>query len=132
MRDYNVYLNYGLKNHNDDIDGVLAMVPKSHAGIPTNSASPVWTAWDGIAEMFNQSYWHKVWIYQEATTPRHIYFIYSNYVFDDILLSATTTFGIRFSTIPGFDVKFIESPGKSSGVVSLSMARLKREKRKSQ
>ncbi|OCL08630.1 HET-domain-containing protein, partial [Glonium stellatum] len=55
--------------HNDEIDAVLATVTKSHAGFPINNASQAWIAWDGIAEMFNQSYWHRVWIYQEATTP---------------------------------------------------------------
>lgn len=54
--------------------------------------SAAYIAWDGIAEMFNQAYWHRVSIYQEATTPVLITFFCGDHSFNDILLSVTVTF----------------------------------------
>lgn len=131
MHDFHVYLFEGLKKHNDDIDIVLSTVTRCHAGFPALSKSTVWSAWDGIAEMFNQPYWHRVWIYQEATTPGHIHFFCGDHEFDDIWLSATLCFAQIFSNIPEFNAKFIQSAGSASSASSVSAARLAREKGRS-
>lgn len=117
MQDLNDYLHKGLQDNNGDIDAVLRDVSTSHPGFPNKEGSPVWTGWDGIAEMLNQSYWHRVWIYQEATTPGEIRFFCGDHSFNDILLSATVSLGITFSRVPGFPVRFIEAcrPGGSAG-----------------
>jgi len=131
MHDFHRYLFEGLKKHNDDIDVVLSTVTKCHDGFPAVSASRVWTAWDGIAEMFNQSYWHRVWVYQEATTPGRIHFFCGVNEFNDTLLSATICFAQIFSNFPEFNARFVQSAGFASSASSLSSARLGREKGKS-
>jgi hypothetical protein len=128
MQRFNKNLHDGLRDNNNDIDIVLRGIDASHPGFPTAPESEPYTAWDGIAEMFNQPYWHRVWIYQEATTPSPITFFCGEHCFNDTLLSATVAFGITFSKFPAFPVHFIKAVGSGGGAGDISSARLSREK----
>lgn len=128
MRDFNKYLHSGLRANNDDIEIVLRGIDASHAAFPGTTGTKQWTAWDGIAEMLNQPYWHRVWIYQEATTPGPITFFCGEHSFKDILLSATISFGITFSKLPHFPTRFVEAAGPGGSAGDISSARLAREK----
>jgi hypothetical protein len=128
MHDLHIYLRDGLEKSNDDIASVLATVDSKHSCFPREPGSPVWTAWDGIAGMFNQPYFHRVWIYQEATTPRPIDFHCGIFKFDETLFSAAVSFGMTFSEYQGFDDRFVEATSIGSNVGLIGHARSTREK----
>lgn len=128
MQSFNKYLHDGLRENNDEIDIVLRTVDETHPGFPRTAESESYIAWDGIAEMLNQPYWHRVWIYQEATTPGPITFFCGDHSFNDILLSATIAFGITFSKFAEFPVRFIEAAGSGASAREINSARLAREK----
>ncbi|KAL1612739.1 hypothetical protein SLS60_000968 [Paraconiothyrium brasiliense] len=129
MREFNVFLRTELQNFNDDIGTVLMGINESHPSFPTTPGTKVWVAWDGIAEMLNQPYWHRVWIYQEATTPGEILFFCGEHSFDDVLLCATITLATTFSRILSFPVRFVEAGGPGGSAGDLSSARIARQKR---
>ena len=130
MREFHVYLKEGLRKHND-VNVLFATINTSHPGFPSTNGSQASIAWNGIAEIFSQPYWRRVWVYQEASTPKTIYFFYGHHLFDPILLSAAISFGSIFSRYRDFDIKCSESVGQSGGVWALLMARLAREGGKS-
>lgn len=127
MRSFNAFLRDGLAAHNDDISEVATTITSSTHGWPTVANVDSWKAWEGIADMFNQAYWQRTWIYQEATTPGEIWFWCGNHSFNDIHLSATVFFGHRFSLVEGFHPQFTKAAGTGSSAFALSTARSSRE-----
>jgi hypothetical protein len=130
MRSFNTFLRHGLAAHNDDISEVAATITSSTHGWPTVANVDSWNAWEGIADMFNQAYWQRTWIYQEATTPGEIWFWCGKHSFKDIHLSATVYFGHRFSLVERFHPQFAKALDAGSSAYALSMARSDRAKEK--
>ena len=130
MRDFSLYIAEGLKD-NEDMGAILAAITKSHAAFPADRTSSVWSAWEGIAEMLSQSYWRRVWVYQEATTPGDIHFFCGDHSFDDSLLSATVAFGMALSKTPDFATEYIEATGQASNAARLLWSRIARKEGKS-
>lgn len=130
MRSFNTFLRDGLAAHNNNISHVAKTITSSTHGWPTVANVDSWKGWEGIADMFNQAYWQRTWIYQEATTPGEIWFWCGNHSFNDIHLSAAVYFGHRFSLVEGFHRRFAKATGTSSSAFALSAARLNRQTRK--
>jgi len=128
MHDMNQYLKDGLADNGDRIAGVLPTITSHNPAFPVGETSETWKAWEGLKEMFEQSYWHRTWIYQEATTPGEIWFFCGDHSFDDIYLSAAVAFGLAFSHIPDFPRPFRLAAGPASNVAALVSARIQREK----
>ncbi|KAL3420311.1 heterokaryon incompatibility protein [Phlyctema vagabunda] len=127
MRKFSMFLRDGLVAHNDDIGEVAKTISSSTYGWPSEVDSDPWKAWEGITDMFNQAYWQRTWIYQEATTPGEIWFWCGNHSFTDVHLSAAVYFGHRFSSIAGFPERFIKATDTGSNAFALAMARSNRE-----
>lgn len=68
MRELNRILHRGLQDHNQDIRAVSSTIDDTLQVFPA-PGSEAFTAWTGIKEMFEQAYWQRAWIYQEATGP---------------------------------------------------------------
>lgn len=127
MREFNHFLYGGLKKSNGDLPPVTATITTGSVGFPTSSKPDIISAWDGIAEMLNQPYWQRTWVYQEATTPREIWFWCGDHCFNDIHLSATVYFGHEYSGFPEFPTRFALAAGSEGSAWAMSMARTRRE-----
>jgi hypothetical protein len=130
MRSFNTLLRNGLAAHENDINQVAKTINSSTQGWPAAVNTDSWSAWEGIADMFNQSYWQRTWIYQEATTPGEIWFFFGGHSYNDIHLSATVYIAHRFSLIKGFPSQFAKAAGDSSSAWALATARSERGKGK--
>lgn len=127
MREFNQFLREGLERHGGDLRPVTASMNTDSVGFPTESRPDPISAWDGIAEMFNQHYWQRTWVYQEATTPREIWFWCGDHCFNDIHLSATVYFGYEYSRFPEFSPRFVSAAGPNGSAWAMSVARTARQ-----
>lgn len=127
MREFNKFLREGLARQNNDLRPVTATINTQSVGFPMDSKPDIISAWDGIAEMFNQPYWKRTWVYQEATTPGEIWFWCGDHYFDDIHLSATVYFAFVYSRFPGFSPRFASAAGSAGSAWAMSTARTTRE-----
>lgn len=51
--------------------------------MPRVQGTGLWYAWEGISEIFSCAYWNRLWIQQEATTPKPIHFWLGDHSLDD-------------------------------------------------
>ncbi|KAH7393613.1 heterokaryon incompatibility protein-domain-containing protein [Cadophora sp. MPI-SDFR-AT-0126] len=115
-----------LAAHKKDIEQIDKTINKSTHGWPTVANADSWSAWEGIADMFDRAYWRRTWIYQEATTPGEICFFCGNHSFHYKHLMATILFGRRFTRVGGFPSKFAKAVDSPSCAAGLLKARLER------
>lgn len=127
MREFNIFLRKGLERCDGEMRLVAATITTDSVGFPTVGKPDIISAWHGIAEMFNQPYWQRTWVYQEATTPREIWFWCGDHCFNDIHLSATVYFGYEYSGFPGFPSRFASAAGSEGSTWAMSQARMMRE-----
>jgi hypothetical protein len=129
MRELNQILHRGLQDHDQDLYAVSATIDDTHHVFP-NPGSEAYTAWTGIRELFQQAYWQRAWIYQEATGPSPTTWYSWTYSFDDILLSATLYFARVFTRYAIFDRSFAAVIGFGGSVAAMNDFRLSREDQK--
>ena len=109
---------------------MTAAISPDTPGFPNEAELDTITAWDGIAEMLNQPYWNRTWVYQEATTSGEIWFFCGEHSFNNIHLSATVYSAREFSQFPEFHRRFAEAAGQTSSAWALNHAQIDREKAK--
>lgn len=127
MREFNKFLRKGLERHGGDLGPVTAAINTDSVGFPTSSKPDIMSGWDGVAEMFNQPYWQRTWVYQEATTPGEIWFWCGDTCFNDIHLSATVYIAYQYSRFPDFPPRFASAAGSNGSAWAMSTARTTRE-----
>lgn len=86
---------------------------------PLQSDSETYRAWTGINEMFNQPYWHRTWVMQEATGPAKTKYFCGNFVFNKMHLSATLYFGHLYSDVPSANREFAKTIGFGGSAANL-------------
>ena len=119
MRELNRFLHRALQNRNQDVYAVSATIDDAHHIFP-NPGSEACTAWTGIKELFQQAYWQRAWIYQEATGPSPTTWYSWTYSFDDILLSATIYFARLFTRYATFDRSFVAVIGFGGSAAAMN------------
>ena len=124
MRECNKYLREGLRDNDDDIGIVFSKITPSISCFPGNAKA--WMGWDGIAEICNQHFWRRLWIYQEVTTPKKITFWCAHHEFDDTLITAATAMAVNFAMLPNFADRFARSCGYGSSAFNMLGARIRR------
>ncbi|KAH7396534.1 heterokaryon incompatibility protein-domain-containing protein [Phaeosphaeria sp. MPI-PUGE-AT-0046c] len=128
MSKFNEHIVDTLRDNNNDNNFLSRSINVTHPGFPSEPESEVWKAWEGITGIFNRSYWQRVWIYQEATTPGEIIFFCGKHAFYVKLLYATIGFVEAFSAHPNFPARFAKAMGPTASARNVLSTRLLRSK----
>ncbi|KAF3049877.1 hypothetical protein E8E11_000629 [Didymella keratinophila] len=102
------------------ISGVLQFMPREQD-------TDLWYAWEGVSEVFACAYWNRLWIQQEATTPKPIRFWLGDYSLDDGPYATAVDWLGTFSRDPRFPLEFRRTCGYDSGVGPVIAARIARQ-----
>ena len=108
------------KSHWGQIDGAMNYIPKTEG-------SDLWYAWEGIAEIYSREYWTRLWIQQEATTPKRVRFWLGDLSFDDYPLTCIADWTATFTTHPRFPWEFKKYCIEQDGVGTVIASKTARE-----
>lgn len=131
MYAFDEMLKAGLESNDDDLLAVTAGIGPDSAGYPRKSEPDNARAWHGLAWIFQQPYWHRTWIYQEATTPGKVCFVVGSETFHHQHLGATLYTGRQFAHFPDFTEQVGDHSRRMSLVWRLHSERISREQRPS-
>ncbi|KAL8908306.1 MAG: hypothetical protein Q9171_005514 [Xanthocarpia ochracea] len=106
MRNFNIVLRDGLAEHNGNMNAVAAQISPSNKDIYPEPGTDCYKGWLGIREIFNQRYWKRIWIYQEATGTAPTRFCCGNEYFDTVLLNASVYMAHHFAEFGDIDFHF--------------------------
>ena len=106
MRKFNIVLHDGLAANNDDMNAASTSISDDNQEIFPKSGTDCYRGWLGISEMFNQTYWRRVWIYQEVTGPTPRRYYCGNNWFNMIHLCAAVFMAHHFSEFTKLDARF--------------------------
>ncbi|KAL8765605.1 MAG: hypothetical protein Q9209_007387 [Squamulea sp. 1 TL-2023] len=106
MRKFNIVLRDGLAKHNGDMSIVATEISPSNKDIYPEPDTDCYKGWIGIREIFNQTYWNRIWIYQEATGTAPTRFYCGNAFFDMILICASVYMAHHFAEFTDNDFPF--------------------------
>ncbi|KAL9119653.1 MAG: hypothetical protein Q9187_003794 [Circinaria calcarea] len=106
MRKFNIVLRDGLAANNDDIHAASAGISDDNQEIFPKPGTDCYRGWLGISKMFNQSYWRRAWVYQEATGPAPTRYYCGNHWFNMIYLCAAVFMAHHFAEFTDLDSRF--------------------------
>ena len=106
MRKFNIVLRDRLAANNNDMHAASPGISDDNQEIFPKSGTDCYRGWLGINEMFNQSYWRRVWIYQEATGPAPTRYYCGNDWFNMIHLCAAVFMAHHFAEFTDLDARF--------------------------
>ncbi|KAL8731237.1 MAG: hypothetical protein Q9181_004365 [Wetmoreana brouardii] len=106
MRKFHIVLRDGLANHKGDMGAVATQISPSNKDIHPEPGTDCYTGWLGIRERFNQTYWERIWIYQEATGTAPTRFCCGNTSFDMVFVNAPVYMAHHFAEFTTVDFPF--------------------------
>lgn len=106
MRKFHIVLRDGLAANNDDISAASVGISDDNQEIFPKPGTDCYKGWHGIIKIFNQSYWRRVWIYQEATGPAPTRYYCGNYWFNMTHLCAAVYIAHHFAEFTDLEARF--------------------------
>ncbi|KAI9664652.1 MAG: hypothetical protein M1821_006098 [Bathelium mastoideum] len=123
MQRFNRALHDGLEKNDDDMNKVSLTLSADDPALFPFPATDTYKGWLGIMEMFNNPYWGRTWVQQEATGPVQTYYWCGNHSFDKVYLSAALYFGYHYSLFTNIEERFVSAVGASGSAWNLSTMR---------
>ncbi|KAL8695328.1 MAG: hypothetical protein Q9218_000227 [Villophora microphyllina] len=116
-----IALQDALKAHDGDPYEALKQMASNNEDVFSEIESNGHKGWIGIARLFNEPYWKRTRIYQEATGPAPTNFFCGNHSFDLASMSEIIYMAGHFADIKPQDLRF--KPVRHSPVAGIAMFR---------
>ncbi|KAL9087043.1 MAG: hypothetical protein Q9165_006871 [Trypethelium subeluteriae] len=113
MGRFNRALREGLEKNTGDMDKVTIELPVNDPNLYPVPNTDTYKGWLGLLKIFDNWYWGRTWVQQEATGPSKTYFFCGDQSFDKVYLSAACYFVYHSSLLPDVEQRFARAMGPS-------------------
>ncbi|KAF2237040.1 hypothetical protein EV356DRAFT_512308 [Viridothelium virens] len=126
MGRFNLALREGLEKNTDDMDKVTTGLPADNPNLYPVPNTDTYKGWLGLLKIFDNRYWGRTWVQQEATGPPKTFFFCGDQSFDRVYLAAACYFAYHSSLLPAVEQRFARAIGPSDAWRLISMRNLDR------